>query len=120
MVRFPEQKLPILRALRGETVEDAEEIVLRNGGNESNTWISMSAEILKDENGNIEGAIALIRDITYRKQVELSREKHVKRTEAIYRLSRALAEAGHDLNKITRLAVDFAAMKLVILACSRC
>jgi PAS domain S-box-containing protein len=109
MVRFPEQKLPILRALRGEAVEDAEEIVLRKDGDQSSTWIAMSAEILKDENGNIEGAIALIRDITYRKQIELSREKHVKRTEAIYRLSRALAEAGHDLNKITRLAVDFAA-----------
>jgi PAS domain S-box-containing protein len=109
MVQFPEEKLPILRALRGETVEDAEEIVLRKDGDQSSTWIAMSAEILKDENGNIEGAIALIRDITYRKHIELSRENHVKRTEAIYRLSRALAEAGHDLNKITRLAVDFAA-----------
>jgi PAS domain S-box-containing protein len=109
LVRFPEQKLPILRALQGENVEDAEEIVLRKDGDQSSIWIAMSAEILKDENGNIEGAIALIRDITYRKHIELSREKHVKRTEAIYRLSRALAEAGHDLNKITRLAVDFAA-----------
>jgi PAS domain S-box-containing protein len=109
LVRFPEQKLPIVRALRGETVEDAEEIVLRKDGDQDSIWIAMSAEILKDENGNIEGAIALIRDITYRKHIELSREKHVKRTEAIYRLSRALAEAGHDLNKITRLAVDFAA-----------
>jgi PAS domain S-box len=112
MVRFPEQKLPILRALRGEAVADAEEIVLRKEGDQSNTWIAMSAEILKDENGNIEGAIALIRDITYRKQIEFSREKHVKRTEAIYRLSRALAEAGHDLNKITHLAVDFAASEV--------
>ena len=111
MVRFPEQKLPILRALRGEVVEEAEEIVLRKNGEQS-TWIAMSAEILKDENGNIEGALALIRDITYRKQIELSREKHVKRTEAIYRLSRALAEAGHDLNKITHLAVEFAANEL--------
>ena len=111
MVRFPEQKLPILRALRGEVVEEAEEIVLRKNGGQS-TWIAMSAEILKDENGNIEGALALIRDITYRKQIELSREKHVKRTEAIYRLSRALAEAGHDLNKITHLAVEFAANEL--------
>ena len=109
MIRFPEQKLPILRALRGEGVADAEEIVLRKEGDQSSTWIAMSAEILKDENGNIEGAIALIRDITYRKQIEFSREKHVKRTEAIYRLSRALAEAGHDLNKITHLAVDFTA-----------
>jgi len=112
LVSFPEQKLPLIRALRGETVEDAEEIVLRKNGDENRTWIAMSAEILKDENGNIEGAIALIRDITYRKQIELSREKQVRRTEAIYRLSRALAEAGHDLNKITHLAVDFAANEI--------
>ena len=72
----------------------------------------MSAEILKDENGNIEGAIALIRDITYRKQIEFSREKQVRRTEAIYRLSCSLAEAGNDLNKITHLAVDFAANEI--------
>ena len=112
LVPFPEQKLPLLRALRGETVEDAEEIVLRKNGDENRTWIAMSAEILKDENGNVEGAIALISDITYRKQIELSREKQVRRTEAIYRLSRALAEAGHDLSKITRLAVDFAANEI--------
>src|SRR6266508_964297 len=112
LVLFPEQKLPIIRALRGETIEDAEEIVLRKNGGENKTWIGMSAEVLKDENGNIEGAIALIRDITYRKQVELSREKHVRRTEAIYRLSRALAEAGNDLNKITHMAVDFAANEI--------
>ncbi len=59
LVLFPEQKLPIIRALRGETIEDAEEIVLRKNGGENKTWIGMSAEVLKDENGNIEGAIAL-------------------------------------------------------------
>jgi len=112
IVPFPEQKLPITRALRGEIVEDAEEIVLRKNGGENRTWIAMSAEILRDENGNMEGAITLIRDITYRKQVELSREKHVRRTEAIYRLSRSLAEAGNDLNKITHMAVDFAANEI--------
>jgi PAS domain S-box-containing protein len=112
IVPFPEQKLPVIRALRGEPIEDAEEIVLRKQGDENKTWIAMSAEVLRDENGNIEGAIALIRDITYRKQIELSREKHVRRTEAIYRLSRALAEAGHDLNKITHMAVDFAAKEV--------
>ena len=111
-VLFPEQKLPIRRALQGEAVEDAEEIVLRRNGEEHRTWIAMSAEVLRDENGNIEGALALIRDITYRKQIELSREKSVRRTEAIYRLSRALAEAGHDLNKITRMAVEFAATEI--------
>jgi PAS domain S-box-containing protein len=112
MISFPEQRLPIVRTLRGEIVAEAEEIVLRRDGDENATWISMSAEILRDENGNIEGAIALIRDINYRKQIELSREKHVRRTEALYKLSRAIAEAGNDLNKITHLAVDFTANEI--------
>ena len=109
---FPEQKLPILRVLRGEPVGDPEEMILRRNGKENGIWIAMSAEVLKDENGNIEGAIALIRDIHYRKQIELSQEKHTRRIEALYKLSRTLAEAGHDLNKITRLAVDFAANEI--------
>jgi PAS domain S-box-containing protein len=67
----------------------------------------MSAEILKDENGNIEGAIALIRDINYRKQIEFSQNTYVRKIEALYKFSRAIAEAGNELNQITRLAVDF-------------
>jgi PAS domain S-box-containing protein len=104
---FPESKLPLIRALRGETGENAEEMILRRDGNENGIWISMSAETLRDENGNIEGAIALIRDINYRKQIEFSQNKHVRRIEALYKFSRAVAEAGNELNKITRLAVDF-------------
>jgi len=104
---FPVSKLPVLRALRGEKGEDAEEMILRRGGTENGIWISMSAETLQDENGNIEGAIALIRDINYRKQIEFSQNKHVRRIEALYKFSRAIAEAGNELNKITRLAVDF-------------
>ncbi len=109
MLPYPAEKLPLMRALRGEIVEDAEEIILRKEGNKRGIWISMSAETLRDENGNIEGAIALIRDINYRKQVELSREKQVKRTEALYSFSHAIAEAGNDLNQIMNLAVKFAA-----------
>ena len=51
LVPFPEQKLPIVRALRGEAAEDAEEIVLRRDGDENKTSIAMSAEIFKDETG---------------------------------------------------------------------
>jgi PAS domain S-box-containing protein len=104
---FPASKLPVLRALRGETGENTEEMILHRGGNENGIWVSMSAETLKDENGNSEGAIALIRDINYRKQIEFSQNKHVRRIEALYKFSRAIAEAGNELNKITHLAVDF-------------
>lgn len=106
---FPAQKLPLIRVLRGEDIREPEEMILRKDGNEKGIWIAMSAELLHDENGNVDGAIALIRDINYRKQVELAREKQTKRTEALYRFSHGIAEAGNDLNRIMNLAVKFAA-----------
>ncbi|HSL45529.1 MAG TPA: PAS domain S-box protein [Anaerolineales bacterium] len=109
LMLYPAEKLPLSRILQGATVEDAEEIILRRNGEEKGIWVSMSAEVLRDENGNIDGALALIRDIHYRKQIELSRERNVQRTESLYRLSRTIAEAGNDLHAITRLAADFAA-----------
>ena len=106
---FPAQRLPLLRALRGEDVREPEEIILQKAGSEKAIWISMSAELLRDENGNVDGAIAIIRDVNYRKQIELSREKQIQRTEALYRFSQAIAEAGNDLNRIMNLVVKFAA-----------
>ena len=109
LVPFPEQKLPLIRALQGEDVREPEEIILRKDGNSKGIWISMSAELLRDENGNVDGAIAIIRDVDYRKQIEFSREKQIKRTEALYRFSHGIAEAGNDLNRIMNLVVKFAA-----------
>jgi PAS domain S-box-containing protein len=106
---FPAPQLPLIRALQGEQVREPEEMILRKEGSEKGTWISMSAELMRDENGNVDGAIALIRDIDYRKQMELAREKQIKRTEALYRFSHGIAEAGNDLNRIMNLVVKFAA-----------
>jgi PAS domain S-box-containing protein len=112
VIPFPEEQLPLLRALRGEVVQEPEEIILRKPGEEKGRWISMSAELLRDENGNVDGAITIVRDINYRKQIELSREKQIKRTDALYRLSRTVAEAGNDLHKITQLATHFSAEEI--------
>jgi PAS domain S-box-containing protein len=112
LVPFPEQQLPLLRALRGEPVQEPEEIILRRERTEKGIWIALSAELLRDENGNVDGAIAIIRDINYRKQMELSREKQNQRTEALYKLSRAIAEAGNDLHKITNLATHFTSAEI--------
>ncbi|RPI94820.1 MAG: PAS domain S-box protein [Chloroflexi bacterium] len=109
LIPYPAEKLPLVRALRGEVIPEAEEIILRKEGDTKGLWISMSAETLWDENGNIDGAIALLRDINYRKEIELSREKHAKRTELLYRFSRSVAEAGNDLNAIMNLVVKFTA-----------
>jgi len=112
LVPFPEQQLPLIRALRGENAQEAEEIILRKAGAEQGIWISLSAELLRDENGNVDGAIAIIRDINYRKQIEFSREKQVRQTETLYKLSRAIAEAGNDLHKIINLATHFTSAEI--------
>ncbi len=109
LMPYPAERMPLVRALRGEVVEEAEEFILRKEQDNKGIWISMSAETLRDENGNVDGAIALLRDINYRKQIELSRERHVKRTEALYSFSHGIAEAGNDLNAIMNLTVKFVA-----------
>lgn len=109
VIPYPPEKLPIVRALRGEAAIDSEEMILRKDQSQKGSWLSFSAEILRDENDNVDGAIALIRDIDYRKQIELSREKHVRRTEALYSFSHSVAEAGNDLNTILHQVARFTA-----------
>jgi PAS domain S-box-containing protein len=106
---YPGHKLPLRRALQGESVEDAEEFILRRDGNEQGIWISITSETIRDGTGRIEGAIALIRNITYRKQTELSREKYAQRNEALYKLSHRIAEVGTSISGVVNLAVEFTA-----------
>jgi len=115
LMLFPGHKLPLVRALQGGTLQ-TEELILRKNGNERGIWVSMSAELIRGDDGNAEGAIILIEDITYRKQVQLSQEKQARRTEALYKLSRSIAEAGTNLNEITQLAVKFTSEEIGDLA----
>jgi len=96
------KRCPWARALEGNTV-DGEEMILQQNANTNGIWIAMSTKPLEDENGKISGAIAIFRDITSRKQIEFSREKHAYRNEALYKFSRAIVEAGNDFNKITQV-----------------
>jgi len=65
---FPQQELPISRALRGETVSQEELIWISQGG-ESRT-VSVKAAPLTDPAGAILGAVAVVQDISGRKQLE--------------------------------------------------
>lgn len=109
---YPGKKLPLARALRGETVEESEDLILRRTHVEQGTWVSISTSVLRDEEGNIEGGLALIRNVSYRKQIEASRERQIERIEALYKLSHIIAEANNDLKEITQLAARFPAEEL--------
>ena len=70
---FPADELPLARGLRGETVREVE-IAVRNPKTKSLRLISVSASPLRDGVGNIDGGIAVFRDITAQRRVELERE----------------------------------------------
>jgi PAS domain S-box-containing protein len=109
---YPAEKLPLVRALKGEGVEEPEEVLLRRSEDVPGTWLSLSTEVLRDDQGNITGGLAILRDITYRKQIENSRERQMKRIEALYRLSHIIAEAGNSLDETIRLASSFPAEEI--------
>lgn len=106
IVAYPEHELPWELALQGETVQE-EELILRKEGESDGIWITITSQPLQLSGEHIEGTITFIRDISYRKQIEFSREKHVRRTEALYRLSHRITEAGNNLKKLSQALAKF-------------
>ncbi len=66
---YPAAQLPLARAMRGEPV-DLAEIYLRNPGSQEGSWVAVNAHPLRDREGNLNGAVAVFRDATERKNAE--------------------------------------------------
>ncbi len=69
----PELRLPLSRAIRGETVFD-EIILIRNRADAKGVWISVNASPLRDQDGALRGGIALFRDVSAQRE-ELDRTR---------------------------------------------
>ena len=65
----PVEEAPPLRALKGETIKNVEEIV-RTPSQKELRYRQINASPVKDANGNIIGSVSVVRDITERKKVE--------------------------------------------------
>ena len=66
---FPTDELPLAQALHGEHPDNVE-ILIRNSQMPNGINASISAGPIYDENGAVNGAVAVIRDITERKAAE--------------------------------------------------
>jgi PAS domain S-box-containing protein len=83
----PINEAPIIRALAGETIVGEEENLKRADGQESWTR-SIVAIPIRNDNGRVTGAVAVVRDITARKQDEQQHELVAR--EAIHRVKNIL------------------------------
>jgi signal transduction histidine kinase/response regulator RpfG family c-di-GMP phosphodiesterase len=66
---YPADKLPLSRAMRGETA-DGIELFIRNPLKPAGMSVSVNIRPLKDDSGNIRGGVAVVRDITLAKTAE--------------------------------------------------
>jgi PAS domain S-box-containing protein len=92
---YPTAELPLMRAMRGESVDQAE-LYIAHPSREDGTWILVTGRPLEDEHGAIEGGVIVFHDITRRKKAE-------RRLAAQYESARVLAEAESLGEAVPRL-----------------
>ena len=98
---YPTDKLPLVRALRGETVRD-ETMFLRNSCQTEGIQLSVSAIPCIDAAGNLAGAVLAARDITELKQIE---KENARRATALAIAQREV-EAQRNLLEAVLESID--------------
>jgi PAS domain S-box-containing protein len=63
ITRVTDEERPIVRALAGETIEQAE-LFIRSPGKPEGRWHSVNASPVRADDGTLQGAVAVSRDIT--------------------------------------------------------
>ncbi len=119
--RVPEDERPIIRALAGETVEQAE-IFVRSKGKPDGRWHSVNASPVRDLDGTIRGAVSVSRDVTELRRAMEQLEKAAVRDELTGLLNRrgfqdqaaaAVSLAQRNARSLALVYVDLNGMKLI-------
>ena len=95
---YPADDLPLVRAIRGESVDQAE-LYIAYPSRDNGTWILVTGRPLRDEYGALQGGVVVFHDITRRKKAE-------RRLAAQYETTRVLAEANSPAESIPRILAD--------------
>jgi len=93
----PVEEAPPLRALKGETIKNEEEII-RSPSNGELIHRQVSASPVKDADGNIIGSVSVVRDITEIKKVE--KELQALNVELEQRVQQRTAEVASERKRL--------------------
>jgi PAS domain S-box-containing protein len=98
----PVEEAPPLRALKGEIVTNQEEII-RTPATGELRYRQVNATPMRDQDGQIIGAVSVVRDITERKQME--RELREARDELEIRVKDRMTELEERAAQLARLSL---------------
>ncbi len=99
---YPPHELPIARAMRGESVDQAE-IFIKNDRKPEGAWISVTTRPLTDRRNKLRGAVSVFRDMTKQKRAEQERERfeeQIFRSQKLESLGVLAGGIAHDFNNL--------------------
>jgi PAS domain S-box-containing protein len=101
----PPPARPISRAGRGETVSAPFRLLTAS---DQEGWIWISATPLRDESGQLQGAVSVVRDLTEQRE----RQRRATEGEKLHALGQMASGIAHDFNNALSLIVGFSELLL--------